>query len=150
MTNIWFKLIPGTVLMGVLLLSAGAWSMGPSPEHNVDKILSHMSHELELSGSQEMKIDALVEESKQAGAADIARLGEIREQMKVMRVDFDAGTAQRLADELGEITARMSYRMVSTHADIYQLLSPEQREELKAMSEKRDQRMEKRWARHRD
>lgn len=150
MSRTLLKLIPGTALMGILLLSAGAWSMGPPPERNVDKILSHLSDELTLSETQELQINALVDESKEAGAADLARLGEIREQMKAMRVDFDAGTAQKLADELGEITGRMSYRMVSIQADIYQLLSPEQREELTTLSEKRDQRMEKRWNRSRD
>ena len=150
MSRTLLKLIPGTALMGILLLSAGAWSMGPPPERNVDKILSHLSDELTLSETQELQINALVDESKEAGAADLARLGEIREQMKAMRVDFDAGTTQKLADELGEITGRMSYRMVSIQADIYQLLSPEQREELTTLSEQRDQRMEKRWNRSRD
>lgn len=150
MSRTLLKLIPGTALMGILLLSAGAWSMGPPPERNIDKILSHLSDELTLSETQELQINALVDESKEAGAADLARLGEIREQMKAMRIDFDAGTAQKLADELGEITGRMSYRMVSIQADIYQLLSPEQREELTTLSEKRDQRMEKRWNRSRD
>ncbi|MEP5568925.1 MAG: Spy/CpxP family protein refolding chaperone [Halioglobus sp.] len=145
-----FKLIPGTALISILLLSAGAWSMGPRPEHNVDKILAHLSDELALSSAQEQQINVLVDESKEAGAADIVRLSEIREQMKAMRNDFDAGKAQQLADELGEISGRMAYRMASTQADVYQLLSPQQRAELTALSEKRDQRMEKRWARSRD
>jgi Spy/CpxP family protein refolding chaperone len=150
MNRILFKLIPGTALMGVLLLSAGAWSMGPPPEFNIDKRLSHMTDELALSDTQKQQVEALLEGGRETGAADLARLAEIRKQMKAMHADFDPGIAQKLADELGEISARMAYQMTSTHAEIYQLLSPEQREQFTAMSKQRDQRMGKRWAGRRD
>lgn len=150
MNRILVKLMPGTVLMGVLILSAGAWSMGPPRGHDVDKILAYMAHELELTQSQQAQVNILVEENSGVGKADQQRLGEIREEMIAMRGDFDAGSAQKLADELGEITARLAYRMASTQAEIYQLLTPEQRQQMLALVEKRDERMEKRWAKHRD
>jgi len=109
-----------------------------------------MTGELALSDTQKQQVEALLEGGRETGSADLARLAEIRKQMKAMHADFDPGTAQNLADELGEISARMAYQMTSTHAEIYQLLSPEQREQFTAMSKQHDQRMGKRWAGRRD
>ena len=144
------KILPGSILTGVLLLSAGAWSMGPPAGHNPDKMLAYMAQELDLSESQEAQINSIVDESRESGAEDQERLGEIRTAMKAQRTDFDAGRTQKLADELGEITARMAYRMTSTQAQIYQLLEPEQREQMLELAEHREERMQKRWQRMRD
>jgi len=49
-----------------------------------------------------------------------------------------------MADEIGEITSRMVFQAVSTHAEIYQLLTDEQKEEMDAMMEQRESRLD-RW-----
>ena len=143
------KLLPGTALMGVLLLSSGAWSMGPAPEHDMGRVLEHMADELDLSESQEEKIETLMNESRDAGREDQQRLSELRTELREMRSDFDAGRAQQLADEMGEVTSRIAYRMASTHAQIYEQLDAEQREEFEAMAERREKRFEKRVAKYR-
>lgn len=141
------KVIPGSVLMGVLLLSAGAWSMGP-PQGRMDRMLEHMTEELDLSESQQSRIESLLTEAREQGAADRERMHEIREELKTLRTDFNAGSAQQLADELGGITSRMAYRMASTQAQVYQQLEPEQQAEFEEMSERREERREKRRHKH--
>ena len=143
------KLMPGTALISVLLLSAGAWSMGPAPEHDMERMLSHMASELDLSNSQQTRIETLVEENGQQGAEDKQRMFEIRQQLKEMRADFDAGKAQKLADELGEIASRTAYRMSSNQAEIYALLTPEQQQQFDEMAERREKRIEKRLDKYR-
>ena len=78
------------------------------------------------------------------------RMMEIRQELKAMNEDFDAGKAQQLADELGAIASRMAYRMASAPAEIYALLEPEQREELAALEERRERRIEKRVKKYKD
>ena len=150
MSNSMLKIIPGTVLAAVLLVSAGAWSMGPRPGFDVDRMLSHIGDELDLTETQETKIEALVAESREEGKGEPERMMEIRQELKAMNEDFDAGKAQQLADELGAIASRMAYRMASTHAEIYALLEPEQREELAALEERRERRIEKRVKKYKD
>ena len=143
------KLIPGTVLMGVLLLSVSAWSMGPPHGRGMDRMLSHMTQELDLSETQQANIETLLTEAREESAVDRERMGDIREQLKGMRTAFNAGTAQQLADELGGITSRMAYRMASTQAQIYQQLEPEQQAQFEELAERREQRGEKRKEKHR-
>ncbi len=70
MSNSMLKIIPGTVLAAVLLVSAGAWSMGPRPGFDVDRMLSHIGDELDLTEAQETKIEALVAESREEGKGE--------------------------------------------------------------------------------
>lgn len=149
MNRLLSRLLPGTALTGVLLLSAGAWSMGPPPEHDVERMLSHLSAELDLTASQETKIEALVNEGQEQGAADRQRMADIRQQLKATRSDFDAGKAQQLADELGEIASRTAYRMASTQAEIYAQLEPEQQQQFDELAERREKRIEKRLDKYR-
>ena len=149
MNRLLSKILPGTALLSVLLLSAGAWSMGPAPEHDVDRMLAHMSDELDLSDGQAAAIETLASESRDQGVADRQRMFEIRQQLKAMRTNFDAGTAQQLADELGEIASRTAYRMSSTQAQIYAQLNPDQQQAFDALAERREKRIEKRVDKYR-
>ncbi|TDG14157.1 hypothetical protein E2F43_11830 [Seongchinamella unica] len=142
------KLIPGTVLMGVLLLSVSAWSMGQSHERDMDRMLSHMTEALNLSEGQQAGIETLLNEVREEGGAERERMNEIRGQLKAMRTDFNAGEAQQLADELGVITSRMAYRMASAQAQVYQQLEPAQQEHFEVLAERREQRSEKRREKH--
>jgi Spy/CpxP family protein refolding chaperone len=66
--------------------------------------------------------------------------------MQAQRQNFNSGEAQKLADEIGEITTRMVFDATRTQAEVYQLLSEEQRQEMDALMEKRDERRAK-WRR---
>jgi Spy/CpxP family protein refolding chaperone len=144
MNTLLKRVLPGTVLSGVLLLSASAWSMGHHPGHNPERMLTHMTERLDLSASQQTQIETLLRESREAAESDHRRTGEIRDELKAMRLSFDAGKAQRLADELGEVSSRMAYLMARTQADVYQLLTPAQREEMDELSAIREKRMQQR------
>lgn len=137
-------MVTGAALSAVLLASAGAWAASHHPGHSPERMLEHMTDTLNLTATQQSQVEILMSENRGTMESDRERMGEIRDELKAMRTDFDAGSAQSLADELGEITSRTSYAMASTQAEIYQLLTPQQREEMDEMLEKREQRMQKR------
>ncbi len=129
--------------LGVLVsLSAATWSMGHrgGMDHDPSRMLNHMAERLELSDSQREQVESIMDSGREQSAADRARLEELREQLKAMRDDFDAGKAQQYADEIGEITSRMVYRFSSSFAEVYRLLDDDQRAELEQFEQERDQR----------
>ncbi len=139
----------GATLVGATAMSAGGWAMGHrgGMEHDPGRMLSQLSQKLDLSSEQQTELENLLTESNQANTPDRERLKALRLEMSGQRDDFDAGTAQGVADEIGQITSRMVYRASETFARVYQLLNAEQRVELDAMMAKRDTRRRK-W--HRD
>lgn len=148
MNKTLLRIIPATALSGLLLASA-AWSVGHPHGRDFDpeRMLSRMVEHLQLTEVQEAEIGAIFDEAGVEMAADRARIEEIRESLKAQRESFDAGTAQKLSDELGEITARLTYNSVSTRAQVYDVLTVEQREELIQMREEHEERKSRRWTR---
>jgi Spy/CpxP family protein refolding chaperone len=142
------KWLCGSSLAAVLAASAAAWSMGPpgGPDHDPTRMLAHISERLDLSAEQQASVESLLATSRQANAADRKRLGELREQIMAMRADFDAGKAQTIADEIGQITARMVFEGSKTWAEVYQQLTPDQRTQLDELVAKRESRRSK-WHR---
>ncbi len=113
-------------------------------DRNPGRMLAYLADELDLSQEQEDEIRALYAEMQEQNEADRARLGELRELMKAQVEDFDAGTAQKYADEIGEIATRLAYVGVSHKAAVHDVLTPEQRELLEEMMQRRAERQE-RW-----
>ena len=144
MSTLIKRILPGTVLGAVLLLSMSAWSMGPHHGHDPQRMLQHMTERLDLNSDQQTQIEALLQEGRDTVAQDHQRSKEIRDALKAMRLNFNAGEAQRLADELGSIGSRMAYTMASTQASVYQLLTEEQREKMDELTAVRERRMEAR------
>lgn len=142
------RILPVAVLGGALLASGAAFSQAHRQPFDGERMLAHMTEQLDLSESQSRAIGEILENGKAQAEADIKRLGEIRQALEGQAADFDAGRTQKLADELGEISARMAYRMTSKHAEIYQLLSPEQRGQMEALRERRREHRDKRWSKH--
>lgn len=142
MTGKLTKWLAGSSLAVALAASAAAWSMGPcgGPDHDPTRMIAHMADRLDLSAGQRSSIEGLLSASREANAADRKRLGELREQMMGMSAGFDAGKAQIIADEIGQITARMVFESSKTWSDVYQQLTPEQRTELDEMAAKRESR----------
>jgi len=99
-----------------------------------------MVEQLDLSDSQRSEIHALVSGAREEASADHERMRELHESLQEQRKNFDADTAHKLADELGEIVARGAYRRASTGAEIYQKLTPEQQARFDSMLENYDQR----------
>jgi hypothetical protein len=103
-------------------------------------MIAHLSDRLDLSAEQQTEVDSLVLAAKQGSDADRARMKELRSQMLAMKGDFDPGTAQVVADEIGQLTGRMVYRASETFARVYQVLNAEQRTELDGMMAKHGER----------
>ena len=144
MTNSITKALMGAAMAGLALLSlsAGSWAMshGGGMDHDPAKMLAHMSERLDLTQEQQDQIKEVMASSRTQSTADRERMKVLREEMRAQRDNFDAGQAQKLADEIGEITSRMVFEATSTHAGIYQLLTDEQKAEMDAMMEKRHER----------
>lgn len=141
--------------LGIALLGAAAAFAGPGPggPHEGDphggRMLAKMTEELELTAEQQATIKAIYATNREQGAADRERLRELHEQLRASEGDFDAGSAQQAADELGEITSRMAYQRASAQHQVREVLTDEQRAELDEMMEQRKERGERRWAKHR-
>jgi Spy/CpxP family protein refolding chaperone len=138
------KALLGAVVAGAALLSlsVASWSMdhGGGMDFDPGRMVAHMTDRLDLTEEQASSVKQLTTAAKERLTADRKRLQELREQLKAQRDDFDAGKAQVMADEIGEITSRMVFQAVSTHAEIYQLLTDEQKEEMDTMMEQRESR----------
>ena len=111
-----------------------AW---PGEEGRSERMLGKMSSHLDLSAEQQASVAELMAEARAAGTADLERMREIKAQLRAQSDNFDARTSQALADELGQITARSTYRMAETRAAMQALLDEEQRGKLEAMEARR-------------
>lgn len=146
MTTRLKRILTGSALGGILLVSASAWSMGHQSGHDPERVLRHMTEKLELSDSQHEQIENLLDEGLGSMKEDRARMGELRDQLKAMRTDFDEDKARGIAKELGEVTSRMTYNMASTQSEVYEMLTPAQREKMDEFDAMREKRMASRRA----
>ena len=146
MMSKWKNWACGGALATAAVMSMAAWSMGPSHGMGGDpaRMISHLSDRLDLSGEQQTEVESLVEVAKQGSATDRARMKELRVEMMAMKGDFDAGKAQAIADEIGQLTGRMVYQASETFAQVYQVLNAEQRTQLDSMMAKHGERRS-RW-----
>ena len=58
--------------------------------------------------------------------------------MMAMKGDFDAGRAQRIANEIGEITTRLVFEASKTWSGVYALLNSEQQAKLDELMKQRE------------
>ena len=99
-------------------------------------MIAHLSDRLDLSSEQETEVKSLVAAVKETVSTERARMQELRAEMLAMKGDFDAGRAQAIADEIGQLTGRMVYQASETFAQVYQVLDAEQQTQLDAMMAK--------------
>ena len=140
------------VLMGVvapalatLFVAAAGWSMPPGDTPpDPQRRAAHLAEVLELTDEQTVAVQTLMTASFEQAEADRERLHSLRSQLLDQPAAFDASTAQATADEIGQITGRMVYRMASSRAEIYQLLTDEQKEIMDQMGERKGKRGDKR------
>ncbi len=125
-------------LVLALTTAAVAAPVSASPgEDGAEPMLGRMVRHLDLNAEQQASVAEVMARAREAGAADRERMREIKTQLREQTGSFDAGATQALADELGQITARNTYRMTETRASIRELLNDEQREKLEAMEARR-------------
>jgi Spy/CpxP family protein refolding chaperone len=130
------------VLLLALALATGtapvsAW---PDDEGRPERMLGKVTRQLDLSPEQQASVAALMAEARSAAAADRARMRELKAELRPDGGTFDAAGARATADELGEITARLSFRMAETRAAVHALLNEEQRAKLQALEAQRGER----------
>jgi Spy/CpxP family protein refolding chaperone len=142
MMSKWKTWACGGALATAAAMSMAAWSMEPSHGMGGDpaRMIAYLSDRLDLSAEQQTEVDSLALAAKQGSDADRARMNELRSQMLAMKGNFDPGTAQSVADEIGQLTGRMVYRASETFARVYQVLNSEQRTELDSMMAKHGER----------
>ena len=150
MKNSIGKALLGATMAGLALLSlsAASWAMkhGGGMEHDPARMVAHMAERLDLTEDQQSRVEDILSSTRDESTVDRERLQVLRKQMQAQRQNFNSGEAQKLADEIGEITTRMVFDATRTQAEVYQLLSEEQRQEMDALMEKRDERRAK-WRR---
>ncbi len=138
--------------LGVLVsASASVWSMGHrwGMDQDPSRMLEHMADRLELTDSQQVEARQIFDGISDASKVDRKRLDELRDELKNMRENFDPGRAQKIADEIGEITSRMVYRFYSSYAEFHALLTDEQKAQLEELQEQRGERREQRREKYR-
>jgi Spy/CpxP family protein refolding chaperone len=144
------KILLGTgfAAASLVTLASASWSMnhGMSTGHDPQRMLAHMAQRLDLTEEQQAQVKSLLTSARESSAADRERLTQLRKELHEQGEAFDEGRVQALADEVGEITSRLVYQAASTQARLYQLLTPEQREQMAEIMEKRGERRGK-WHR---
>ena len=146
------KILLGTGFAAVSLatLSSASWSMNHGSSmgmgHDSGRMLAHMAEQLELTAEQQQEVESLLTHAQESTAADRERLRTLRAGLRQQGPDFDAGKVQATADEIGQITGRLVYQAASTQAKVQAVLTPEQREEMAGLIEKRSDRRGK-WHR---
>ena len=137
----WKKTLTGVAApaLAILFVTAASWSMaeGDAPRHDPQHKVDHLVKMLQLTDEQEATVLTLLTASFEESEVDHERLHTLREELLNQPESFDKATALTTADEIGQITTRMVYRMASTRAAIYQLLDDEQKVAMAQMSEKR-------------
>jgi Spy/CpxP family protein refolding chaperone len=122
---------------GLSLAQPGNGHKGPPGLDNLDH-LDMLADEIGLTEEQGTQITDIVNAAQLESAVDRERMQQIKDELRAMADSFDASQAQILADELGEISARLAYNGAERHAAIRQVFSEEQiamLEELRAEHE---------------
>lgn len=128
----------GAAAATVLATSATAWSMGHSGSGDPGRMFAHMADKLDLSAEQQASVEQVLSASRETSRADHQRLQALRQQLRAMHGDFEAGKAQGIADEIGQVTSRMVFQASKSWSEVYQLLDAEQRQELEDLMKKRE------------
>ena len=138
----------GCATLSLVTLTSASWSMnhGMGIDHDPERMLSHMAERLDLTDEQREEVTILLTTAQQATATDRERLQELRKELHAQGADTDEGRLQAAADEIGQITSRLVYQAAMTKARVQALLTPEQREEMAELMEKRAERRSK-WHR---
>ncbi len=142
MKNTVTKTLTATGLTLAMLAATPTFAEpGKGPRHHgPGNMIEHIAKKLDLNDEQQAEIKALFEQSRGAGEADRERLQALHKSLHSADT-FNAAEVKAAADEIGEITSRMTYRRAETRYKVSQVLTGEQRLEMRAMMEKRKGRM---------
>ena len=141
----------GFTAASLVALTSTSWSMnhGGLMGHDPERLLEHMADHLDLTSEQREEVAGLLQAAKEATAADRQRLKQLHMALRDQGADFDIVQTREVADEVGQITASLVFEAARTHSSVQAVLTPEQRDEMLRMMDKRAERRGK-WHRSRD
>jgi len=125
------------------LAQPGMFAAHMMPGFGSERMLDKMTSKLDLSEQQEQEIRSIMESAHDAIEEDRERLHELRGNLQ--EAVFDQAAVEEIADEIGNITSRMVVTGAGIRAAIHDVLTEEQREELKELHQER----KGRWQKHR-
>ena len=107
---------------------------------------------LDLSDAQEEQIDQVREEAREAAAEAREPIREARRELRdaLRGEDMDEGRIRELAAAVASLEADALVRRARVRADILEVLTAEQREEMRELQERRRERLEERRERFRE
>jgi Spy/CpxP family protein refolding chaperone len=147
------KAMIGAVASGIatLFITTFTWSTPhvENQDHSPEKLLTHMTKILDLTEEQQAVIEPLLVSTFEEAKVDGARLDVLRKTLHDQRDVFDEVTAHAAADEIGQLTGRLVYRMASAQAAVYKLLDEEQKVAMNKMEEWRQEHHRQGRGRHR-
>ncbi|MBT4521530.1 MAG: hypothetical protein HOC23_16140 [Halieaceae bacterium] len=134
-----FRYLIVLALGSMAMIAFARHDFGPAgrSEPDPERLVARMVERLDLSADQELQIGNLVQSEHHSTAPDRERLKALHKQLRAQSDNYDAGQVQHMANEVGEITSRLTYSKASTHAQVNLLLTEEQRELARAMHEDR-------------
>ncbi len=97
---------------------------------NVNRLARH----LDLTDEQREQIAGVINSAKLESAVDRERQRQLMEELQLQAENFDTGTTQNLADELGQVMSRLTYSRIYTMSQVRAVLTEEQ---LARMGERR-------------
>ena len=136
------KVVRASLLALLVTVTGTAYAVGPWAGDRMGGLdgpgkLHQLVVRLDLSEQQEREIADIFHATRDTTLADRRRIKDLRAELLEQRTAFDAGKAQSLADEIGQITARTVYAMTSAHAEVYARLNEDQRLALDDMTARR-------------
>ncbi len=144
----WRSAIVGAALAATLgAATATGHEHGAMMHLGDERMVSRLIEDLGVDASQADEIRGIHAAAADATTADRERLQVLRDELRNLRGAFDPGEAQKLADEIGEITGRLVYEMTATRAALRAVLTDDQREQLDTLREEHrgDRHGKSRW-----
>jgi Spy/CpxP family protein refolding chaperone len=119
-------LLAGLASFSAQSLAQPGYGRGAPPAMDNLAHLDMLADQIGLTEEQGEEITRLVNVAQLESAVDRERMQQIREELRAMVDSFDASQAQILADELGEISARLAYNAAERQAAIRQIFTADQ------------------------
>lgn len=147
----------GIAILALGILAVGtifAFGSGHGRFHNRGQgafpppfIFEKIAKELGLSEEQKTQAKAILESSKETVKPLMEQMKQNHETTKILGTDgnFDEGKVNQLAAEQSETMKRLFIEKERTKAQLFAILTPEQREKAKQMQEKFGNRMKARF-----
>ena len=138
MKDSFTRALLGAVLAGAALLSLSVAAGDYARHHDPERMMAHLADRLELDEGQRTQAQQIIESGAAQRTETQQELEALRQQLRALRENFDPDTARALADRIGELTGDALYEATSRQAEVYALLTDEQRIELQALKEQRE------------